>query len=1285
MQLLLTTILCCVGFSVVNAESNSEQEKIMEQTASSRNSEYVISLCEDWKFGVGNGAETIGFDDSAWEKVTVPHTWNGIDAQDGNNNYLRTAKWYRKSISWQSSFEGKRLYVEFTGANTKTDLYVNGVHVFLDEEAGTYTHRGGYTAFRYDITDYVKEGENLLAVKVDNSKDQAIAPISGDFNIYGGIYRPVYLVVVNEVHVDLENNGSSGLFLTTPNVRSKHRPENLGRVNVRADIVNDSDEEQTVTITAKIIGDNAPESIKKTVTIKSGEKYEFNQDMMVNDPHLWKGISYAEGADNSDVGYRYTVEVTVRKNGIVIDKVEDKVGFRYFWIDKEEGFYLNGEKHPLRGVCRHQFKRTIGSALTYKDHDEDMKLIKEMGANTIRLSHYPHADYFYELCDENGIVTWSEIPFVNQLGTSEEFDEVTKEQLVEMIRQQYNRPSICFWGLENEVGNGPSSNSYMNMKRLVNELNALALEEDSTGRYTTQAINQDYSMNQNNDNAYSDYSNNTGWNSDIMAWNIYPGWYGNFSGTFYDVMEYKKSKDSRPMAVSEYGWGANVNQHEAYPALNKGGLTPYGWWHPEEYQNLMHEEALEYINTHDYLWGTFIWSMFDFAVDSRNEGMQPGLNDKGLVTNDRQIKKDSFYLYKANWNKQDTFVYITSRRWNERDNSETYIKVYSNCDEVELFNQNVSLGKMEFKGNGVFLIPSAQLNVGENSIKAVGVKGEERYEDTVVWTREISDKAVVTSDVMIVKEDAKQILLTDEFTLGDVSEKLTGVNNATFKVYDKDVLVEDENTLIVPNMTLKVVAEDGVSTSEYKFTATNICAGKTVTASSFENGNFEKYAVDCDTSTRWTAVNNTYPQNIVIDLEDEYFMGNLEINWLDTNSRYYKYEVEVSRDGVNFEKIIDRNDNTSIGTTIDSLGMTKGRYLRITVNSCSYTAGYAAIYEVNLNGWNVISDVYKIDYDNKLIIVSELGDNAGLTPDKFLENITVTGNCTYEIKVGTGYVNDSDTLVITSEEGIMHVFTISLPSTAHLKNTNAALGKKVYFSTQEKKGTDGKDTHAYSAVDGNKSTRWASETHGGTVASYPEWIGVDLGAIYNVSDIELYFETKGGRIYTYEVYASLDVEPVSGTTEIPQGFEKIIDNSKNATAGGYYQHEAEGKKVRYIIVKVLSCDKWSQSTKYIAPSVYEIIVNGRTALTKYDYAQIDVNIAKTERDVCYEMNVQGDVSGADVYVALYNTYGEMIAVKKNVQAGTFENLVTDAEYLKVMLLEEKSLEPLNKAVTKNLA
>lgn len=679
------------------------------QTASGRDGAYVQELDGTWLFGGQNLSENnaLNADRSSWTKVTVPHTWNAADAEDGGGNYLRTKYWYHRDITVTDEMLAKKVYIEFLGSNTKTTVYING------KKAGD-THKGGYTTIRYDITDKVKKGSNTLDVCVDNTYDQEIAPISGDFNMYGGIYRRVYLITVDDVHVDLNQSGSSGLFLETGNMRSETAPKDLGEFDVRAALVNDSDVTKEITVAVNIQGDNAPAPMEKKISIPAKGKVDFKEHCKVENPTLWEGVRYDKESDNSKAGYQYTVSLEIKDGTGVIDKVEDKIGFRYFWIDSHnngedgEGFFLNGKKFPLRGVNRHSYLAKVGSAMTEEQHEADMEIMKELGVNTVRLCHYPQTDFFYGLCDANRIIVWTEIPVINVVRAADAFRNVTRQQLTELISQQFNRPSVVFWGLENEIGNGQSlTNATANdnlaaAKKLLNELDALAKELDKTGRYTTQALNRDYGMDQNDpDSVNKNFESNIGWKSDIVAWNIYPGWYpdANFYGTFDDAMKRKTALDSRSMGISEYGWGANVNQHEAEPELGKNNLTAGGTWHPEEYQNIMNEEALEYINHHDELWGTFYWVMFDFAVDSRNEGSQPALNDKGLVTADRSTKKDSFYLYKANWNKRDSFTYITSRRWTNRETSKTDIKAYSNCDEVELFINGDSKGKMEAKGS----------------------------------------------------------------------------------------------------------------------------------------------------------------------------------------------------------------------------------------------------------------------------------------------------------------------------------------------------------------------------------------------------------------------------------------------------------------------------------------------------------------------------------------------------------------------------------------------------------
>ncbi|MCD8120473.1 MAG: discoidin domain-containing protein [Lachnospiraceae bacterium] len=881
------------------------------QTASGRDETYAWELDGEWLFGgrALSEAAALASDRSGWESVTIPHTWNAEDADDGGSDYDRTFYWYYKEFTIDESLQDKQIYIEFLGANTKTDLYVNGVKV-------GETHEGGYTAFRYNITDYLSEdGNNYIYVKVDNTLDQDIAPISADFNMYGGIYRRVYLIAVDEVHVDLESYGSSGLYLTTGYMRSLEEPEDLGEFNVQADLVNASDAAQTVTVTVTVEGDNAPEAFSEEITIAADSTYEFSKDLKVEDPTLWEGIDYSKNADNTNAGYQYTVTLTVTdSDGEVIDEVSDKLGFRYFYVDEDEGFYLNGEKYTLHGVNRHSFLAGSGSAMTEEDHYADMQIMLELGITCVRLCHYPQTDYFYDLCDAYGIVVWTEIPLVNAIGTGSDFEEVTKNQLTELISQQYNRPSIIFWGLENEIGNGTSltnatsSTAVSGAKALLYELDGLAHELDTTGRYTTQALNRDYAMDQNDaDSVNEDFENNIGWKSDLIAWNIYPGWYSdeNFYGTFEDVMTRKIALDSRSMGISEYGWGANVNQHEAYPELGENGLSAGGAWHPEEYQSLMNEEAIAYINEHDELWATFYWAMFDFAVDSRSEGSQVALNDKGLVTADRETKKDSYYLYKANWNQADSFAYITSRRWTDRTEGETYIKVYSNCDAVELFVNGESLGMMEAQGNGVFLTEGVNLEIGEATISVIGTcEGDDaEYTDSCTWT---------------------------------VSEEL-----------------ED----LALNKTVYASSEEGTASD-----------GATTTADMAVDGSVGSrwVAQTQDTSGNWDA---QYPEWLCVDLGEVCDITSLELLLESKNDRTYEYEIWVSEDvspegeGTDFDPesagytkvyATDGNETSGQQETLELDGVS-ARYVLVRITSCSLyssSAKYvaASIYELEIYG-----------------------------------------------------------------------------------------------------------------------------------------------------------------------------------------------------------------------------------------------------------------------------------------------------------------------------------------------
>lgn len=1091
--LAILTGLCAAAW----AETEDETALTLAQTASGRGAEYVTELREGWKFGgKDEDAYLEDYDDSRWDEVSLPHTWNAADGADGGNNYERSAFWYRRLLEVDAPLTGKRVYLEFLGANQQTDVYANGLHVKLSGNE-LYTHSGGYTAFRYDLTDYLREGQNVLAVQVSNAYTEKTAPISGDFNMYGGLYRRVYLVTVDDVHVDLSNYGSSGLFLTTPNVRGLDKPQGFGTLNIKADIVNEGTLERQITVTAHIEGDNAPEDITREFTVPAGGLAAFNENAFVQDPHLWNGVDYSGNKDNTDTGYRYTVTLTVSEGGNVVDAVSDKVGFRYFYVSNTSGFFLNGEPYPLRGVNRHQYKEGKGSALTEADHEEDMALILELGANTVRLSHYPHTDYFYDLCDENGIIVWTEIPLVNDLGSSQSFIDTTKSQLTELIRQQYNRPSVCFWGLENELSNR-QRNAYTNTKELLFDLDELAHSEDPSGRYTTQAVNVDAAMDGNNPSVLNSSTAKNGWKSDLIAWNIYPGWYSEHQGTFQQTADEKLAGDSRPMALSEYGWGASTEQHEQYPELGERGLLSGGDWHPEEYQSQMHEEALKYINEHDELWAAYVWAMFDFDVDARNEGDRIAQNDKGLVTNDRLTKKDSFYLYKANWNQREPFVHITSSRYTDREFERdiTYVKVYSNCESVELFHNEKSLGNMRSLGNGVFIIYGVDFEYGENIFQAVGTKGDMTCEDSCVWKWPVYHSTLLTSDAYPVDTASRTIAIENGIPLGEVKAHLTGDENATYVVMSGRQELTDDTSSVHWGMTALVTSDNGKNTGEYLFVPNTIIVGERVDASSAEPGNSPERAVDGSTETYWAASSDEFPQSLTIDLGASYHLETLMVDWFAKNSRHYTYTIEVSQDDERYVQAADLSDNRTVGITIDSLHGVTGRYVRINVLSCSYAKGFASINDLWLDGWALSSDTYTVDEDSMRIIVPDV---RRLSKETFMSHLQLTGNCSCAIDTDSDYVTQGTRVIVTNGAGSETVYTIMEQSGAQNRErgvgTGVATVKTATVSIAASLSTDGAsysvgDFITYTAV--FDTDNWIGETQVKSytiVSTLPEFLG----------------------------------------------------------------------------------------------------------------------------------------------------------------------------------------------------
>ena len=571
-----------------------------------------------------------------WDFVNLPHTWNNIDGQDGENDYYRGTCWYAKEIDREELPKADRYFLEFKGANSSADVYVGAEKL--------YHHDGGYSTFRVDITKAL-EKSNIISVAVDNSENETVYPQMADFTFYGGLYRDVNIIAVSDSHFDLEYYGGPGIAVT---------PEIIGndaKVKINCYLSN-AKENQELLITVKNAQGEPVASSKAPASNPQAE-------VEIKNVHLWNGRKDP---------YLYTAEAILCENGEVLDNVSARFGCRSFKIDAENGFILNGKEYPLHGVSRHQDRWGIGNALLPEHHEEDIELICELGATTIRLAHYQHDQYFYDLCDEKGLVIWAEIPYISKhMSTGR---ENTISQMKELITQNYNHPCIVVWGLSNEISMNGSNDDLIDNHKVLNDL---VHEMDKT-RLTTCAV---VSMCDIHD-PYIQIP-------DVISYNHYFGWYGgdtSMNGPWFD--NFHKEFPNIPIGMSEYGCEA-LNWHTSNPT--QGDYT-------EEYQAHYHEELIKQLFTRKYIWATHVWNMFDFGADARNEGGENGQNHKGLVTFDRKYKKDSFYAYKA-WLSDEPFVHICGKRYVERVEESTKVTVYSNLPSVELFANGKSLGVKE--------------------------------------------------------------------------------------------------------------------------------------------------------------------------------------------------------------------------------------------------------------------------------------------------------------------------------------------------------------------------------------------------------------------------------------------------------------------------------------------------------------------------------------------------------------------------------------------------------------
>ena len=601
-----------------------------------------------------------------WEKVDVPHCWNAVDGQDGGNDYYRGTCYYAKQIRKTELPESDCYYLEICGANSSADVYLDGEKLAH--------HDGGYSTWRVKLPDGLPE-ESLLVIAVDNGPNDTVYPQMVDFTFYGGLYRNVNLLCVAESHFDLDYYGGSGLKVT---------PQING-------------EDAAVEMEVFVSGGRPEQRVR--YSIQNGEGEQIAQEvssekravLTIPKVHLWNGRKDP---------YLYSAKAELLQDGEALDCVETRFGCRTFRIDPERGFILNGEEYPLRGVARHQDRWGIGNALLPEHHREDMDLICEMGATTIRLAHYQHDQYFYDLCDERGIVVWAEIPYISR--HMPDGKENTRSQMTELIIQNYNHPSIVVWGLSNEITmNGADDPDLLENHRMLNDL---AHKLDKT-RLTTMAVLPMCSM----DEEYVHIP-------DVVSYNHYFGWYGgetSMNGPWFD--RFHEKYPDMPIGCSEYGCEA-LNWHSSNPM--QGDYT-------EEYQAHYHEELIKQFFSRKYLWATHVWNMFDFGADGRNEGGEDGQNHKGLVTFDRKYKKDAFYAYKA-WLSDEPFVHICGKRYVDRVEDVTRVTVYSNEPEVELFANGQSLGKQNCPNHFFYFeVP----NTGETKLLAVA--GAQRDESVI--------------------------------------------------------------------------------------------------------------------------------------------------------------------------------------------------------------------------------------------------------------------------------------------------------------------------------------------------------------------------------------------------------------------------------------------------------------------------------------------------------------------------------------------------------------------------
>lgn len=677
--------------------------------------------------------------DKKWESVSLPHTWNAEDGQDGGFDYFRSPCWYFKELEI-AAVKGNVVYLEIPAASLKAEVYVNG--------RLACTHKGGFSTFRADITPFIRRGKARIAICVDNSEATDVYPQTADFTFFGGLYRGVNLITASRSHFDLDFAGGCGVAVTP-----KINGDKSADIEIEAFVVNEGD---------------------CAVEYKIGELTATGRKALIHidKPHLWNGRLDP---------HLYTLEANLLTGNTIVDNVTVKFGIRSFSVDPDKGFFLNGEPYPLHGVSRHQDRENMGWAITEKEHKEDMELIADIGANTIRLAHYQHDQYFYDLCDEYGMIVWAEIPFISAFMKNPEARKNTLSQMKELVVQNYNHPSIICWGIANEITIGGEDPELIEN---LNTLNDLCHNLDKT-RPTTMAqltmVEMDSKLNK---------------ITDILSYNHYFGWYmGSVEDNAPWIDEFHKLNPEICLGISEYGCEGILKYHNDDPQMQD---------YSEEYQAYYHEKMLETFAERPFLWSTHVWNMFDFASDMRDEGGVKGRNNKGLVTFDRKTKKDSYFIYKAYWS-DEKFVHLCGRRYVNRPHEATDIKVYSNCDVVTLFVNGEEFATLECDKIAVF--SGVPLNEGENVIKAIS--GE--FSDEMIINR-----VAQPDESYVLKQSESGNSGSNWFETVEVEGEELLFPKGYFSIKDKigEIMKTPAGADFINNMVEKITAEMNMNISK---------------------------------------------------------------------------------------------------------------------------------------------------------------------------------------------------------------------------------------------------------------------------------------------------------------------------------------------------------------------------------------------------------------------------------------------------------------------------------------